>query len=138
MNLPPIVSADEWQAANEAMIAKEKEATRARDRLNAERRRMPMVKIEKDYTFEGPNGPVTFARPLRWPPSALLYHFMFDPDWDEGCGGCSMFVDNWATPPISRRATRRRARLAGAAGETRSVRGAHGLGESALVLVVRQ
>ena len=98
MNLPPVVSAEEWQAANEAMLAKEKEATRARDALNAERRRMPMVKIEKDYTFEGPDGPVRLLDLFEGSQQLIVYHFMFGPDWDEGCGGCSMFVDNMGHP----------------------------------------
>lgn len=92
--LPPIVSAEEWQAANNAMLAREKAATRARDALNAERRRMPMVKIEKDYTFKGPDGPVRFVDLFEGHRQLIIYHFMFGPDWDEGCSGCSMFVDN--------------------------------------------
>src|SRR5207245_11772148 len=59
MNLPPVVSATEWQAARDALLAKEKEATRARDALAAERRRLPMVRIDKDYTFDGPDGNAT-------------------------------------------------------------------------------
>src|SRR2546425_8349620 len=59
MNLPPVVSATEWQAARDALLAKEKEATRARDALAAERRRLPMVRIDKDYTFDGRDGKAT-------------------------------------------------------------------------------
>ena len=70
MNMPPIVSPQEWRAAREALLVKEKEHTRARDALAAERRRMPRMAVEKDYAFEGPDGPATPARPLRGPPPA--------------------------------------------------------------------
>ncbi len=98
MTLPTVVSQKEWQAANEAMLAREKEATRAHDALNAERRRMPMTKVEKDYTFEGPDGPVKLIDLFEGCRQLILYHFMFGPDWAEGCGGCSMFVDNMGHP----------------------------------------
>lgn len=94
VSLLQVVSYEEWRSANDAMIAKEKEATRARDALNAERRRMPMTKIEKDYTFQGPDGPATLVDLFNGHPQLILYHFMFAPDWEEGCSGCSMFVDN--------------------------------------------
>ena len=70
MSLPQIVSRDEWVAARKALLAKEKELTRRRDALNAERRRLPMVEIDKDYVFEGPDGKVEPARPVRGPPPA--------------------------------------------------------------------
>ena len=70
MSLPQVVSRDEWLAARKALLAKEKEPTRARDALNAERRRLPMVRIDKDYVFEGPDGPGGAARPVRGPPPA--------------------------------------------------------------------
>ena len=98
MALPTVVSSEEWQAANEAILAREKEATRARDTLNAERRRMPMVKIEKEYTFEGSDGPAKLADLFEGRRQLILYHFMFGPDWEEGCGGCSMLVDNMGHP----------------------------------------
>jgi predicted dithiol-disulfide oxidoreductase (DUF899 family) len=97
MNLPPIVSADEWQSAHAALLAKEKEATRARDALAAERRRLPRVRIEKDYVFDGPGGKAGLADLFEGRRQLLLYHFMFAPDvegWPEaGCDGCSMVVD---------------------------------------------
>jgi predicted dithiol-disulfide oxidoreductase (DUF899 family) len=93
MNLPPVVSATEWQAAREALLAKEKEATRARDVLAAERRRLPMVRIEKDYTFDGPDGKAHLPELFEGRRQLLLYHFMFGPNQDAGCDGCSMFVD---------------------------------------------
>jgi predicted dithiol-disulfide oxidoreductase (DUF899 family) len=96
--LPPVVSASEWNAAHEALLAKEKELTRARDALNAERRKAPMVRVEKPYSFEGPNGPVSLLDLFDGRPQLILYHFMFAPGvdgWPEaGCPGCSMFIDN--------------------------------------------
>jgi predicted dithiol-disulfide oxidoreductase (DUF899 family) len=95
--IPKIVSAREWQAAHDNLLVKEKAATRARDLLAAERRRLPMVRIDKEYLFEGPDGKARlldlFKR--RW--QLIVYHFMFAPDvdgWpDAGCPGCSLFVD---------------------------------------------
>ena len=70
MNTPPVVSPEEWEAAREEMLVKEKELTRARDALAAERRRMPWMAVEKEYAFEGPDGPATLARPVRGPAPA--------------------------------------------------------------------
>ena len=70
MKTPPIVSPQEWEAAREALLVKEKELTRARDAMAAERRRMPWMAVEKDYRFEGPNGPASLRRPVRGPPPA--------------------------------------------------------------------
>src|ERR1051326_8813173 len=94
MNLPPVVSPDEWQAAQDALLVKEKEATRARDKLAAARRRLPRVRIEKDYVFEGPAGSATLLDLYEGRRQLLLYHFMFGPNQDAGCDGCSMFVDH--------------------------------------------
>jgi predicted dithiol-disulfide oxidoreductase (DUF899 family) len=93
MNLPPVVSPTEWQAALDAHCAKEKEATRARDALAAERRRLPMVRIDKDYVFGGPDGKAGLLDLFEGRRQLLLYHFMFGPNQDAGCDGCSMFVD---------------------------------------------
>src|ERR671914_2699011 len=97
MNLPPVVSAEEWQAAHEELLAKEKAATRARDALAAERRRQPMVEIEKDYTFDGPTGKASLLDLFDGRRQLIIYHFMFAPGvdgWPEaGCPGCSFFVD---------------------------------------------
>jgi predicted dithiol-disulfide oxidoreductase (DUF899 family) len=93
MNLPPVVSATEWQAARDALLAKEKDATRSRDALAAERRRLPRVRIEKDYTFDGPDGKAGLLDLFERRGQLLLYHFMFGPNQDVGCDGCSMFVD---------------------------------------------
>jgi predicted dithiol-disulfide oxidoreductase (DUF899 family) len=93
MNLPPVVSEAEWQAARDALLAEEKDATRARDALAAKRRRMPRVRIDKDYAFDGPGGKVTLPDLFEARRQLLLYHFMFGPNQDAGCDGCSMFVD---------------------------------------------
>src|SRR5215218_163791 len=93
MNLPPVVSSTEWQAAVDALLAQEKEATRARDALAAERRRLPMVRIDKDYAFDGPAGKATLLDLFEGRRQLLLYHFMFGPNQDAGCDGCSMFID---------------------------------------------
>ena len=93
MNLPPVVSAVEWQAARDALLVKEKKATRARDDLAAERRRLPRVHIDKDYVFDGPAGKARLLDLFEGRRQLLLYHFMFGPNQDVGCDGCSMFVD---------------------------------------------
>jgi len=93
MNLPPLVTATEWQAARDALLAEEKEATRSRDVLAAKRRRLPRVRIENDYVFDGPDGKATLLDVFEGRRQLLLYHFMFGPNQDAGCGGCSMFVD---------------------------------------------
>jgi predicted dithiol-disulfide oxidoreductase (DUF899 family) len=93
MNRPPVVSPAEWQAAREALLAEEKEATRARDALAARRRRLPVVRIDKDYAFDGPDGEATLLDLFAGRTQLLLYHFMFGPNQDAGCDGCSMFVD---------------------------------------------
>lgn len=96
--LPKIVSEAEWRAASDALLAKEKELTHARDALAAERRRLPMMRIEKAYTFEGPEGDVSLLDLFDGRAQLLLYHFMFAPGvhgWPSaGCPGCSMFLDS--------------------------------------------
>jgi predicted dithiol-disulfide oxidoreductase (DUF899 family) len=89
MSLPRITSRDEWLSARKALLAKEKEQTRHRDALNAERRELPMVEIEKDYVFEGPAGPVHLIDLFEDRPQLIIYHFMFDPEWEEGCSSCT-------------------------------------------------
>jgi predicted dithiol-disulfide oxidoreductase (DUF899 family) len=92
MELPQIVSREEWQQAHEALLAKEKRATRERDALAAERRRQPMLEFGTDYEFEGPGGVVTFPELFEGRPQLILYHFWFPKDGDP-CGGCTMFTD---------------------------------------------
>ena len=102
MNSPPIVSPQEWKAAREEMLVKEKELTRARDVLAAERRRMPRMAVEKDYVFEGPNGPVSLLDLFEGRRQLIVYRFFFEPGvagWPEtGCRGCSMVADQVAHP----------------------------------------
>jgi predicted dithiol-disulfide oxidoreductase (DUF899 family) len=98
MKLPPIVSPSEWEVAREQLLVKEKEATRARDALAAERRRLPMVLIDKEYVFEGPDGKASLLDLFDERRQLIVYHFMFAPGVDgwpsAGCEGCSMVVDN--------------------------------------------
>jgi len=98
MNRPKVVSRDEWLAARKELLAKEKELTRTQDALSAERRRLPMVRIEKGYVFEGPDGKATLPDLFEGRRQLVLYHFMFGPGQEEGCDGCSMVVDNMGHP----------------------------------------
>ena len=98
MNLPPVVAKAEWERALEELRAKEKAATRASDALAAERRRMPRLRVEKSYTFDGPSGKLTLADLFEGRRQLLVYHFMFGPSRDAGCPGCSMVVDHFGHP----------------------------------------
>lgn len=91
---PPVASPDEWLAARKQLLAKEKELTRQRDALNAERRRLPMVEVDKNYVFEGADGMASLLDLFEDRGQLLIYHFMFDPAWDEGCRSCSLLVDS--------------------------------------------
>jgi predicted dithiol-disulfide oxidoreductase (DUF899 family) len=93
MELPPVVYESEWEAALDALRVKEKELTRAHDALAAERRRLPRVRIEKDYAFDGPEGKVRLVDAFAGRRQLILYHFMFGPNQDVGCDGCSMVAD---------------------------------------------
>ena len=94
---PKIVTQDEWQKARDALLVKEKAATHARDALAAERRRLPMVRIDKKYVFDGPHGKASLLDLFDGRRQLMLYHFMFAPPvsgWpDAGCVGCSMVAD---------------------------------------------
>jgi predicted dithiol-disulfide oxidoreductase (DUF899 family) len=94
VSLPDVVSRDEWVAARKELLTKEKEVTHARDALNAERRRLPMVRIDKDYSFEGPNGQCTLLDLFEGRRQLIVQHFMFAPEWDAGCPSCSGFADD--------------------------------------------
>jgi predicted dithiol-disulfide oxidoreductase (DUF899 family) len=98
MNYPKIVSREEWLVARQELLIKEKAVTRAHDQVNAERRRLPMVKIDKEYFFEGPGGKTNLLDLFDGRRQLIIYHFMFDPSWDEGCRGCSFVVDNIGHP----------------------------------------
>jgi predicted dithiol-disulfide oxidoreductase (DUF899 family) len=93
MSLPNVVSREEWLTARKELLAKEKELTRRRDALNAERRRLPMVRIDKDYVFEGPEGKVGLVDLFEGRLQLILGHFMFDPSWEDGCPSCSAGAD---------------------------------------------
>jgi len=90
---PPIVSRAEWRARRVQLLEKEKETKRLMDGIAAERRRLPMVRIDKDYVFEGPNGACRLADIFEGKDQLIVYHFMFDPAWEKGCPGCTGFVD---------------------------------------------
>jgi predicted dithiol-disulfide oxidoreductase (DUF899 family) len=94
LNLPDVVSREEWLVARKALLEKEKEVTRARDMIAAERRKLPMVKVEKNYLFEGPNGTVTLTDMFEGRRQLIVRHFMFEPGATEGCVGCSMQMDS--------------------------------------------
>jgi predicted dithiol-disulfide oxidoreductase (DUF899 family) len=91
---PRIVSRREWLEQRKALLAKEKEFTRLGDRLAAEKRSLPWVKVEEDYLFDAPEGKQTLAQLFGNKNQLLVYHFMFGPDWEEGCPICSVVGDN--------------------------------------------
>src|SRR3954453_17659533 len=103
MDLPPIVSPQEWDAARAELLVKEKTLTRARDALAAERRRMPRMAVEKDYRFEGPDGPASLLDLFQGRRQLIVYRFFFEPGvhgWPEnGCTGCSLMADQTPPPP---------------------------------------
>ena len=100
MKTPPIVSAEEWEAAHQRMLVKEKEFTRARDALAAERRRMPWQAVEKAYVFEGPDGKLSLVDLFEGRRQLIVYRAFFEPGvegWpDHGCKGCSLVADQVA------------------------------------------
>jgi predicted dithiol-disulfide oxidoreductase (DUF899 family) len=89
-----IVSQDEWLALRKQLLVREKELTRLRDRLAAERRALPWVKVEKPYVFDGPDGKETLADLFGGRSQLIVKHFMFGPGWSEGCVGCSFELDH--------------------------------------------
>ena len=91
---PKIVSKDEWLAARKKLLAKEKQLTRERDAIAAERRRLPWVKVEKNYVFDAPGGKKTLSELFENRSQLIVYHFMFGPDWAEGCPSCSFNMDH--------------------------------------------
>ena len=93
---PKIVSRDEWLAARKKLLAKEKQLTRERDALAAERRQLPWVKVEKNYVFDSPARKKVLADLFDGKSQLIVYHFMFSPDWEEGCRGCSYVSDHVA------------------------------------------
>jgi len=105
MNTHQVVSPEKWLEARKAHLAKEKQLTRLRDELAAERRQLPWTPVEKNYTFESPHGKVTLADLFGGHSQLLVYHFMFGPDWQEGCPSCSYVCDhlNGAVPHLAAR-----------------------------------
>ena len=92
-NLPEVATREEWLAARRELLTSEKEALRAKDTLNTRRRQLPMVRLEKEYVFDGPDGPVGMLDLFDGQRQLVVQHFMFHPDWDEGCGSCSAGID---------------------------------------------
>ena len=85
MTLPRIAPREEWLEARKKLLEKEKALTRAPDALNAERRNLPMVKVEKDYVFHGPDGELSLLDIFEDRSQLIVGHFMFNPDWEDGC-----------------------------------------------------
>lgn len=93
MSLPKVASREEWLTARKALLVDEKKLTRARDRVSTKRRKLPMVRIEKDYKFEGQDGIVSLLDIFEDRTQLVVQHFMFDPSWDDGCPSCSAAAD---------------------------------------------
>src|SRR5215510_13685482 len=91
-----VVSREEWIEARRAFLAKEKEFTRQRDELSRRRRELPWVKVDKNYVFDGPKGKTTLAELFDGLSQLIVYHFMFGPEWEEGCPRCSPLI--WTAP----------------------------------------
>src|SRR6516164_3748611 len=100
-----IVSREEWLPLRQELLRKEKELTRLRDRLNAERRELPWVRVEKNYVFNAPGGRVSLKELFAGRSQLVVYHFMFGPDWKEGCPSCSYVSDHFdgALPHLAAR-----------------------------------
>lgn len=97
---PRVASREDWLTARLALLEKEKAHTRAQDALAAERRRLPMVPVETEYTFDTPEGSRTLAQLFEGRSQLIVYHFMFGPGWTEGCPSCSMLVDHFDAPRV--------------------------------------
>ena len=90
---PPIATQEQWLAERKELLQDEKELTRQRDRVNAKRRRMSMVKVDKPYTFDGPDGKVSLLDLFDGKRQLIVHHFMFGPDWEKGCPSCTGHVN---------------------------------------------
>lgn len=95
MNTPIVVSREQWLDARREHLKKEKEFTRLRDQLSRHRRELPWVKVDKEYNFEGPNGTESLFDLFEGRSQLVVYHFMYGPDWEEGCPSCSFWADNF-------------------------------------------
>ncbi len=91
----PVVSRHEWLAARREHLAREKEFTRRRDELSRQRRRLPWVRVDQEYLFDTVDGPRTLAELFAGRSQLIVYHFMYGPDWEEGCPSCSFWADNF-------------------------------------------
>jgi predicted dithiol-disulfide oxidoreductase (DUF899 family) len=91
---------EEWRAARLALLEKEKELNRLRDELAAQRRRLPWVRVDKQYEFDGPDGKAGLPDLFGGKRQLLVYHFMFGPDWEEGCPSCSFWADSFDGMPV--------------------------------------
>ena len=99
-----VVSREQWLAARTAFLAQEKAFTRERDRLSQARRELPWERVDASYVFDGPDGARTLSELFGDRSQLVIYHFMFDPEWDEGCKACSFWADNFNGIPIHLRA----------------------------------
>jgi predicted dithiol-disulfide oxidoreductase (DUF899 family) len=106
MAFPEIVTREEWLEARKQFLVREKQATRERDALNADRRRLPMVAVEKEYLFDGPEGRVTLAGLFGDSRQLIVQHVMFGPDWDAACPGCTSGIDETADGVLAHLRTR--------------------------------
>jgi predicted dithiol-disulfide oxidoreductase (DUF899 family) len=106
MSLPDVVSREQWREARIKLLAQEKAHTRQRDALNADRRRLPMVKLDKEYVFEGPDGQVTLDALFAGQRQLIVQHVMFGPDWDAPCPGCSASISEMSQGVLDHLATR--------------------------------
>jgi predicted dithiol-disulfide oxidoreductase (DUF899 family) len=93
LSLPKVVTRDEWLAARKRLLLEEKAMTKARDALSTKRRELPMVAVDKEYLFEGPNGTATLLDLFDGSRQLIVQHFMFDPTWDDGCPSCTAAAD---------------------------------------------
>ncbi len=101
MSLPEIATREEWETARRELLAREKELTRARDELAAARRRLPMVAVEKDYRFQGPDGEVGLLDLFEGRHQLIVGHFMFDPEWEDGCASCTAGADEMSEGKVT-------------------------------------
>lgn len=102
MALPEVVSREQWLETRLRLLEQEKELIRRRDALNAERRLLPMVKVDKDYVFDGPDGPVSLAELFGDRMQLVIWHIMFGPDWDAACPTCTNFMNELSAAVLSR------------------------------------
>jgi predicted dithiol-disulfide oxidoreductase (DUF899 family) len=106
MSLPEVTTREDWLAARREFLVREKELMRQRDALNADRRRLPMVRVDKPYTFEGPNGPLALADLFDGRRQLVVQHVMFGPDWDAPCPGCTAGIVEIAPGMLTHLASR--------------------------------